>query len=188
MDIYLIRHTKTASEKGFCYGQSDVPLAESFDKELIEVNAKLPDLTEDCLVFSSPLQRCISLAKVFLKPIKMDVRLQELNFGDWENRKFDDIDAEFLKNWADNFVTLSPPNGESFGDLCHRAGQFWDELIAAEACQQVLIVTHAGVIRALLAHVLQLPLANSFKFQINTGSVHKFQHVNNYTYVQWLNR
>ena len=93
-----------------------------------------------------------------------------------------------LKNWTENFVTISPPNGESFNDLCRRAGSFWDELLVKKPAQQVLLITHAGVIRALFAHVLQLPPANAFKFRVDVGSVHKLQHINDYTYIHYVNQ
>lgn len=187
MDIYLIRHTKTDTANGLCYGQSDVGLADSFMAEAKLIRAKLPELSEDCLVISSPLNRCAQLAQTFAKRIELDKRLQEVNFGDWENRRFDDIDADSLNLWTENFVTMPPPNGESFADLCQRAGDFWDGLITNKAAQQVLIVTHAGVIRALFAHILQLPPANAFKFRVDVGSVQKLQVINGYTYIHNIN-
>jgi alpha-ribazole phosphatase len=188
VDIYLIRHTKTDTENGLCYGHSDVALAESFIGETQRIREKLPELLSDCLIISSPLKRCVALAQSFCWPFETDGRLQEVNFGDWENQRFDDIDADMLKNWTENFVTMSPPNGENFNDLCRRAGNFWDELLAKKPARQVLLITHAGVIRALLAHVLQLPPANAFKFRVDVGSVHKLQHDNDYTYIHYINQ
>jgi alpha-ribazole phosphatase len=188
VDIYLIRHTKTETVNGLCYGQSDVALADSFVTEARLIREKLPDLSADCLIISSPLNRCVQLAQTFLRPIETDERLQEVNFGDWENQRFEDIDADFLKNWTENFVTISPPNGENFNDLCRRADSFWDELLVKKPAKQVLLITHAGVIRALLAHVLQLPPANAFKFRVDVGSVHKLQQINDYTYINYVNQ
>jgi alpha-ribazole phosphatase len=188
VDIYLIRHTKTATINGLCYGQSDVALADSFIAEARLIHEKLPKLSADCLITSSPLDRCVQLAQTFGKPVTLDDRLLEVNFGDWENQRFDDIDADRVKTWTENFVTTPPPNGESFSDLCRRAGSFWDELVTNRPAQQVLLITHAGVIRALFAHVLELPPANAFKFRVDVGSVHKLQHLNNYTYIQSVNR
>jgi alpha-ribazole phosphatase len=187
VDIYLIRHTKTDTVNGLCYGQTDVELADSFTDEARLIGEKLPDLLPDCLIISSPLTRCVKLAQIFSKPIETDARLQEVSFGDWENQCFDDLDADRVRNWTENFVTMSPPNGENFSDLCSRAGDFWDELLAQKQADQVLLITHAGVIRALFAHVLQLPPANAFKIRVDVGSVHKLQHVNDYTYVHYIN-
>lgn len=187
MDIYLIRHTKTATVSGLCYGQSDVALADTFLAETRQLHEKLPEISTGCLVYSSPLQRCLQLAESFQQPITVDDRLQEVNFGDWEGCRFDDIDQEKLVNWTENFVTQPPPNGESFGDLCRRISSFWDELTTKQPAGQVLLITHAGVIRALLANVLQLPPANAFKFRVDAGSVHKIQHLNDYAYIHYLN-
>ena len=202
MDIYLIRHTQTASDPGLCYGQSDIALAASFAEEMAAVHDKLPEFDEDCLVFSSPLTRCLQLAQTFSDAVTTDQRLQELNFGDWEGQRFDAIDSEVLQHWTDNFVTAAPPNGENFEDLYQRAAEFWQELLASATApcvalppasvqsskaKQVLIITHAGVIRALLANALNLPLANSFQLRIDSGSAHKLRLADDYLYIEYIN-
>ncbi|MDO9106235.1 MAG: alpha-ribazole phosphatase [Methylovulum sp.] len=187
MDIYLIRHTKTAAIAGLCYGQSDMPLADSFTDELPLLQQKLPDLVEDSLVFSSPLTRCLRLSETLSDTVITDERLLELNFGAWENQRFDEIEPKLLRHWTDHFVGTAPPDGESFDDLYQRTGSFWQDLVQHNA-GQVLVVTHAGVIRALLARVLSLPPANAFQFRINLGSVHKLQHIAGYTYIEYLNK
>lgn len=186
MDIYLIRHTQAADAAGLCYGQTDVGLADSYAEELQDVADKLPEFTEDCRVFSSPLSRCVQLAEELFDQVDTDVRLQELYFGDWEGQPFADIDATALQHWMDNFATEKPPNGESFDDLYQRTGEFWQELIALEA-EQVVIVTHAGVIRALLARVLNLPPTSAFQFRIDAGSVHKLQRLEHNIYIDYIN-
>ncbi|MFZ2170218.1 MAG: alpha-ribazole phosphatase [Methylococcaceae bacterium] len=187
MDIYLIRHTKTATGPGLCYGQSNVELADSFPEEARQLQQKLPELKSNTLVFSSPLPRCKQLAESFSSAVTTDARLLELDFGDWEGLRFDAIEAATLQQWTNNFVHTAPPNGESFIDLYKRAGCFWQDLLNREA-EQALIITHAGVIRALLAHILTLPPANAFQFRIDPGSVHKFQYLDNYTYINYINK
>lgn len=189
MDIYLVRHTKTDTLKGLCYGQSDVGLAKTFLEEAQQLQQKLPEFTENSRVFSSPLTRCVKLAEQFSKCVTTDARLLELDFGDWESRRFDDIDADVLQQWTDNFVHTAPLNGESFTDLYQRVGAFWQELVQGmpEATEQIIIITHAGVIRALLAYILKLPPANAFRFQVDLGSVHKLQHLDNFTYINYIN-
>ena len=189
MDIYLIRHTKTDTLKGLCYGQSDVALAYSFLEEAHQLQQKLPCLKSGSLVFSSPLTRCVKLAERLCDNVIIDARLLELDFGDWEGRRFDDIDVAVLQRWTDNFVHVAPPNGESFMDLCLRAGSFWQDVVDGmyPASDRILIITHAGVIRALLAHILKLPPANAFQFRVDVGSVHKFQHLDHYTYINTIN-
>ncbi len=186
MDIYLIRHTQTATDPGLCYGQSDIALVYSFPDDIAGLHDKLLDFDDDCKVFSSPLTRCLQLAKTFSDTLTTDPRLQELNFGEWEGKRFDDIDTHVLQHWIDNFVTAAPPKGENFEDLYQRAGSFWQDLLSTESVQ-VLVITHAGVIRALLAHALNLPLANSFQLRIDSGSVHKLRKADDYLYIEYIN-
>jgi alpha-ribazole phosphatase len=186
MDIYLIRHTQTDTLPGLCYGQSDVALANSFAEEYLRLSRKLPEQRADYLVLSSALTRCLQLAERLSKNVVTDARLLEVNFGDWENCFFDDLDTEAVQHWTEHFVDSAPPNGESFSDLCARVDGFWRDLLGTDA-EQVLIVTHAGVIRALLATILNLPPANAFQFKVDTGSVHKLQHLNAYTSIHYLN-
>jgi alpha-ribazole phosphatase len=188
MDVYLIRHTKTATEPGLCYGRTEVALSGSFAEDACNLITKLPEITRDTTIIASPLSRCTSLAELLGQPFKTDERLLEVDFGAWENRRFDQLDQIQVKHWADNFVTVSPPGGENFKELCDRVGRFWEELLANQQAGQVLIITHAGVIRALLAHVLQLPPANAFKFRVDAGSLHKLECVDDYTYIRYLNR
>jgi alpha-ribazole phosphatase len=183
VDIYLIRHTETDAPKGLCYGQSDVKLAENFLDDAREVLKKLP---KSDAVFSSPLSRCTRLADLISDDVILDVRLLEVNFGEWENVPFANIEAEALKHWTENFVTHAPSNGESFTELCRRVESFWHDLIQLKS-ERVFIVTHAGVIRALLAVILQLPPANAFQFRVDCGSIHKLRYANNYTYIEFLN-
>ncbi|NOS88598.1 MAG: alpha-ribazole phosphatase [Methylococcaceae bacterium] len=186
MEIYLIRHTQAADAAGLCYGQTDVGLADSFPEDLQAVADKLPDFADDCRVFSSPLSRCVQLAENLFDQVDTDARIQELYFGDWEGQRFEGIDAAALQHWMDNFATEKPPNGESFADLYQRTGEFWQQLMTIDAAQ-VVIVTHAGVIRALLARVLNLPPTSAFQFRIDAGSVHKLQCLANYTYIDYIN-
>jgi alpha-ribazole phosphatase len=186
MDIYLIRHTQTIADPGLCYGQSDIALATSFAEEMAALHDKLPEFSDNLQVYCSPLTRCLQLAQTFSDAVTTDQRLLELNFGEWESKRFDDIDADVLQHWTDNYVTAAPPKGENFEDLYQRTGDFWQELLASKA-EQVLVITHAGVIRALLARALNLPLVNSFQLRIDSGSAHKLRQLDDYLYVEYIN-
>jgi len=158
-----------------------------FSKKHANCNRKLPEFKQETLIFSSPLTRCVQLAETFSGTVTTDARLLELDFGDWEGLRFDAIEAGLLQQGTDNFVHAAPPNGESFSDICLRAGLFWRDLLSREA-EQALVITHAGVIRALLVYILKLPPARAFQFRVDPGSVHKFQHLDNYTYINYINK
>ncbi len=145
MKIYLLRHTRVDVPSGICYGQTDVSLADTFENELGIIKKTLSDVKFE-KVYSSPLTRCMYLAKEFSDDIISDERLMELDFGDWENKSWDEIfDCEKGKKWFSNYLEEVCPNGESSQMLQQRIQNFIDEL--PKINDNILIVTHSGAIR-----------------------------------------
>jgi len=172
MELYLIRHTTPEVGMGVCYGQTDLDVADSFETELAKIREKVAHL-DSPYIYSSPLQRCAKLASALAVELQVqhDHRLKELDFGDWEMLPWDQIPRGAIDVWAEEHVRQAPPNGESFHALHLRASEFLAEVSANRRGEQVVVVTHAGVIRALLAEALGLPLQNAFKLQLRYGSI-----------------
>ncbi len=185
MNVYLIRHTTSDVRPGTCYGQSDVGLALSFADECVPLLAKLPTTWDR--VYSSPLRRCRQLAKQLAASPIVDDRLQELNFGDWEGCFWNDIAPQKLQPWMDDFVNVACPRGESYQMLSERVTAFWQELPEGPF-ETLLVVAHAGPIRAILAQALQLPLEHSFRLAIDYGSVSLVRVQNQYATIQFVNK
>ena len=188
MEIYIIRHTRVNVAPNICYGQTDVPLADSFAVEAAEVRKKLPPLNGNVIVYSSPLSRCRKLAEELHQGIiQIDPRLMEFHFGDWELKRWDEIPAIHFKTWAEDFVKLSCPGGESFQDLFSRTAAFWADLCCKPA-ELVCVVTHGGLIRALFAHLLKIPLEHAMRIDADYGSISKI-HLNEYgPRIKYINR
>ena len=171
MEIYLIRHTTPDIEKGICYGQTDLELAKTFDTEAQRVLKEVPYNLD--VVYSSPLKRCTALANKISSEVRLEDRLKELNFGDWEMKKWDNIPLQEIQPWYDDFVNTPTLNGESYQALQHRVLEFYTEL-RQKNHDRVVIVSHSGVIRSLLAHLKSIELINSFKdLKIAYGEVIK---------------
>jgi alpha-ribazole phosphatase len=171
MEIYLVRHTETVCEKGICYGQADVEIQEDYLSFFESIKTEIP---EDAIVYSSPLKRCIVLANHISKGnFKTDSRLMEMNFGDWELKKWNDIPLETLNPWMEDFVNVSVPNGESFVQLYERVNAFFDEIKQTNTSKPVVIITHAGVIRSVLCKISNLPLKDAFQNKVDFGEVKK---------------
>lgn len=181
MKVILIRHTQVGVDRGICYGASDIPLAETFEGEAETVLEKVASFRQEgwTRVYSSPLSRCSLLAdKVGDSPI-IDPRLKEYDFGDWELMPWREIKGDAADAWFKDFTTTKSPNGEAFIDLYHRAASFWDEVILPQRSisdslsrderYRIAIVTHAGPIRALLSHLVGLPLDKAFNVSIDKG-------------------
>ncbi len=168
MEVYLVRHTETVCEKGICYGQTDVDLKVPFIEQFESIKKQIPT---DAIVYSSPLSRCTQLANYLSSEIITDSRLMEMYFGDWEMKKWDAIPEIDYTPWMTDFVNVSVPNGESFVELHHRVTAFWNETLAQNHTQAVVIVSHAGVIRSILCIVSNLPLKDAFMNKVDFGEV-----------------
>lgn len=171
MEVYIVRHTKVAVNKGICYGQTDVDLADSFREEIEQLKKQLP--TDFDKVYSSPLQRCKTLAEQFSSSIIFDDRLKEMHFGDWELKAWEDIPKEEIQPWYDDFVSTETPNGDSFENLYLRCSSFLDEL-RKQNYDKILIVTHGGIVRSTWAYLLDIPLKDTFKLPLDYGEILHF--------------
>lgn len=186
MDIYLVRHTAPRIAAGICYGRSDVDVAQSFAADLEQVRGKLAHVVT-AHIYSSPLQRCSKLAQALsLGAVTHDARLQELHFGDWELQPWNAIPRDALDRWGNAYVDEAPPAGESFADLHRRAVAFLDEV--KTGADTTVVVTHGGVIRALLAEAMRVPLADAFRLQVNYSSVTQLRLEGNKVQVGYVNQ
>lgn len=169
MDIYLIRHTTPLVERGICYGHTDLPLAPSFPEEFKVLSTKIPP--EFDAVYTSPAQRCRQLAERLKTPHR-EIRpeIWELNFGDWEMKRWDEISRDALEAWTKDIVNAPTPGGESYSDLFQRVSRFWGELLK-KSSPRVAVVAHAGSIRAMVALFLELAPDKSFKLHLDYGKV-----------------
>jgi len=177
MILTAIRHTSVDVPSGICYGISDVPLADSFPEEAAQIQAQLNGWQFD-RIYSSPLKRCTQLASVLFQEekITLDDRLRELDFGDWEMQAWNSIfNSSEGKAWFQDYAHASCPNGESFAELVTRVKSFLDELKANEN-EQIAIITHAGVIRALMVLLQQKSAEEAFKTPLKYGQIVNFDY------------
>ena len=166
MELFFVRHIKPDIEAGICYGHTDVPIPVGHQQEIID---RLP--ADFDAVYTSPLSRCKLLAtQITTTPIE-DPRLMELNFGDWEGKKWEEINREELDSWGADYITLSPPNGESLNTLLSRLESFVKEL----SHQKIIIITHSGIIRCAMHLFNHIPLHQVMMEKVDFGGIYKFE-------------
>ncbi|MBK5722404.1 alpha-ribazole phosphatase [Dysgonomonas sp. Marseille-P4677] len=170
MRIHIVRHT-AVGVNGVCYGQTDVPLKDTFEQEAEIVKQKLKDIPCD-VVFSSPLSRAKKLAEYCgYSDIQLYDRLKELHFGDWEMKEWDKIDmSEWEKDWINN----PAPNGESFQQMYERVASFLDE-IKKENYSSVVVFAHGGVINCFKVYFGETDLKGAFDKLAGYGEILKFE-------------
>lgn len=170
MKIYLIRHTSVDVAKGICYGQTDVPLKETFEAEAKVVKDNLSMVKPD-IIFSSPLTRCTRLAYFCgFRGVVLDNRLKELDFGNWEGKEWNEID---MSVWETDWVNPPVPNGESFVQMYERVAAFFDGLKGKEY-NTVFIFTHGGVISCARVYFQEADIKKTFELMPQYGEVVEF--------------
>jgi len=161
--LFLIRHPRPLLANGICYGQLDV---EAEDPQPVATRLR-PLLPAGTQVISSPLQRSRRLAAALHPQPSCDERLLEIHFGEWEGRSWERIERGLLDEWASDVLHFVPPGGESVAMLQARAIDCVGDLRGSDCA----LVTHAGVIRVLLGHWLQLPVDVWSRLPLDFGSI-----------------
>ena len=174
MEITLIRHTRVAVAPGTCYGWTDVPVADSFMEEAEVVRQRLRGISFDA-VFTSPLSRAQKLAAYCGFPDAIaDPRLREMNMGDWEMQRYDEITDPHLQRWYADYLHLPATGGESYPMLCSRVGEFLDQLLT-RPYRHVAIFAHAGVLVAAGIWAGLWPVEDAFSHQVEHGGMMKIE-------------
>ena len=173
--IFLLRHgqIRGAEEKRFI-GTTDVDLDDTGLLQAQYWQAAFSDFPLDA-VYSSRLQRCDRTARQIVgkTPVINTDALNEIHMGEWDGKTFEEIKAHYpeeFKKRGESLPTYRPPSGESFQDLSNRVIPFFNETLANKK-GKTLIVTHAGVIRVILCHILNLPLRNLFQIKPAYGEL-----------------
>ena len=153
IEITHVRHTRPDVAPGTCYGHTDLLPAETFADEAREARSRLEGRYD--LVFTSPLRRCTMLAEACGYPdARRDRRLMEMNFGEWEMQRFDEIKDPRIQAWYADWMNVAAPGGESCAGMRVRVREFLNVLPdrcrsisdgAPEKNVRVLIFGHAGV-------------------------------------------
>ncbi|AQW69545.1 MULTISPECIES: alpha-ribazole phosphatase family protein [Pseudomonas] len=177
MRLDLLRHGET--EQGGLRGSLDDALTE---KGWAQMRAAVADAGPWQALVSSPLQRCGRFADELGArlglPVQREPALQELHFGDWEGRTALQImehDAQALGQfWADPYG-YTPPNGEPVQAFAQRVLTAIEGLYRQHAGKRVLLVTHGGVMRLLLARARGLPRAQLLQVEVGHGALVRLQ-------------
>ena len=100
--------------------------------------------------------------------------LRELDFGELEGRAYDEIavsDPELYEQWMTTPTTVRFPGGESYADLQERVDAGIASLVEQDDGGLVVVVTHGGVVRAVLRSVLGFPAERIFRIAVEPASV-----------------
>lgn len=159
--IALIRHGETDWNMQHRWqGHAPIPLNDTGCAQAMEAAEQLQDAGFTRIV-ASDLLRCVQTAEILNRvldiPVDYDSRLREIDVGWWQGLTGDEIklwDAENYENYRNaSYLTRAFPGGESFQQLIQRSTAALMDIQESCRGEHVLVVTHGGVIRAVLYHL-----------------------------------
>ncbi len=146
------------------------------------------------VVVSSPLVRCSAFAKRLAAeqeiPLEINAEFREIGFGAWEGKTKPELRrerlAEFNAFYADP-VANTPEDAEPVLEFFARIAQAYDTLKTLHAGKRVLVVAHAGVIRAVATHVLGAEPSSMYRIEVKNGCVTRCRHTASSHILEGLN-
>ncbi|BDR59936.1 histidine phosphatase family protein [Lactobacillus xylocopicola] len=196
MEIVFVRHGQTDLNKtGRIQGSLfDHDLDAEGRVEAEKAAAKF-DPSSFEVVFSSPMTRALTTARLFVKGQKEiieDQRLIEFNFGEWDGEFLPELGKQYpdaVDPWgkaAANYVKYAP-SGATFEDLHERCGSFLNELQAKYPKQKILVVCHGTLIRMMFAHYFTNGNMDYFD-TINNCALAKLSYLDGWPRINYYNR
>lgn len=160
MKIFITRHGETQwNREGRMQGWMNSDLTEKGIENARHLGESLKNISFDC-IYCSPLGRAVDTAKYIRgnkeTSITIKESLKEMGFGLWEgmeHSKIEELYPEQRFNFWNKPHLYKPVGGESFEELLNRAGSVLEDIIAQNTYENVLIVSHAVVIKAIYAIV-----------------------------------
>lgn len=192
--IYLLRHGEvTTFERKSINGQTDVGLTPRGIAQLEEVASRLAAHPIRA-VYTSDLQRSVrggeAIAKVCGVPLFQMPQLREKHFGDWEGSTALEIFTRDPKGWSvwlSNPDESRPEGGESYREVGERALAALESILRKHAGEEVAIVAHGGVNKALLADVLGQSPSALFRIEQKYAALNIIDYFKNKAVVKLVN-
>jgi broad specificity phosphatase PhoE len=173
MKLSLLRHGESIGGRIY-RGNQDDPLT---DLGWQQMHNSTQHQSWD-LIASSPLQRCQAFAQYLHAKQKSSLDIvdhfSELGFGDWQGLSAATIGQELVDNFKKDPIKNPPPNAENLYDFQHRVLTAFD-LIIDKNYGSILIIAHAGVIRVIKSHLLNLPIEKMFTIEVLSASCENFE-------------
>lgn len=127
-------------------------------------------------LYSSPLERALETAEPLARRLKLDVQVEEafneLNYGEWTGRPFDELVGAAQWRAYNSFRSGTRiPGGELMLEAQARMVAGLGRLRARHAAESVAVVSHADPIRAAIAHYAGINLDLSLRVEISPAAV-----------------
>lgn len=157
--LHLVRHGVTADTGKRLSGRTPGLHLSAEGRDQADAAAAFLKDVDLKAIYSSPIERCFETAEIVASAHDKKVRplegIIEVDYGAWSNRTFPSLQR--LKLWRTVQARPSAatfPNGESIREVQARAVDAIEALVTKHPKQHICCVTHADVIRLVMAHYL----------------------------------
>lgn len=174
--LLLIRHAMhTDYGTRFSGRGSGVRLSEAGEEQARALGERLAREPMDA-VYASPRERAQRTAEAIALahdlPVRTDEAIDEIDLGGWTGADIEALKGDpHFERWNEHRGEVSPPGGEAFGAVADRMTGFAARTAADHPGKTVAVVSHADVIKALIAACLGLDFDNVLRFEIGPASV-----------------
>jgi broad specificity phosphatase PhoE len=174
--LLLVRHGQTDwNVSGQIMGQRPVPLNETGERQAHRL-AELLRSRPIRAIYTSPVVRAQRTAEivgsVLQVPVTAEPGLCEIGCGEWEGRYWKDLADDLVRHdFYAKPAEARPPGGETLLEVQARAVQAVERVTASAGSGQLVLVSHADVVRAILAHYLELDLQMVRRIRIDHASL-----------------
>lgn len=176
--VFLVRHGQTQSNTtGHYMGSSSEDLNATGYTQARRLSRRLSTLQLSS-VYTSPLHRAHTTAAVIAEPHHLEPKpldaLVEINLGEWEGLRMDEIRQKWpdlWRQWRLDPSQLTMPGGEGLSDVTARSVRAFENIVEANEGQQSVVVTHDVVVKVLVAHVLGASNGIYRSFEIANASL-----------------
>jgi len=167
--LIVVRHGRTeANASGLLLGRRlDPALDDLGRRQAAALAAALPGAAR---VVSSPLQRAQETASAFGRPVEVDDRWVELDYGTLDGTPLRDVPADVWAAWRAD-PSLAPGGGESLVDLGERIRAACADLLEEAERADVIVVTHVSPVKAALAWALGVGDEVSWRAYVAPASI-----------------
>lgn len=180
--LILVRHGETTGESSIrLNGRTDVPLSELGRRQGTRVGEVLAGTEVDRLVVS-PLVRSREMASLAWPsphpPQEVVAGFLEIDFGDWETLTVGEVEARDPQGfhlWENSRDDFTYPGGESVPGFRQRISQAARETFRGSP-GTTLAVLHKGVIKGILAALLERSPETLREYSVELGSIHRLEY------------
>jgi broad specificity phosphatase PhoE len=167
--LFLVRHGQTAENaRGLLLGRLDPELSEVGQRQAVALADMIPP---GARVISSPLQRARQTADAFGRPVVVDERWIELDYGTLDGCRPEELGDDVWRRWRADPGFVPPGAGESLLTLGKRVRAACDEVTAEAAERDVVVVTHVSPIKAAIAWALGVGEEIAWRMFVRDGSL-----------------